>query len=101
MTPLVWLHVLHHIQDRRSKLFLCWIMLFLSANIYFVYYVFREQQLENWWVWSFYFVLIGLILCVCSLYFSAPFLPLDLWNVLWCICVTGECVCVSVCLCVL
>lgn len=58
------------LKDRRSKLFLCWIMLFLSANIYFVYYVFREQQLEN------------------CLHFSAPFLPLDLWNVLWCICVT-------------
>ena len=41
-----------------------------------------------------------------SLHFSAPFLPLDLWNVLWCICVTGKCVCVcvrvlcSVCVCV-
>jgi len=71
MTSLVWLHIASYpiVQDRRSKLFLCWIVLFLSANIYFVYYVFREQQLENWWVWLYCCGLIGLnidLFVVCS-----------------------------------
>ena len=50
-------------------------------------------------MWLLDYDLIGLFFVTCSLYFSAPFLPLDLWNVLWCICVTGECVCVCVCVC--
>ena len=35
-------------QNRREKRVLILVMLFLTCNIYFVYYVFQEQQLHNW-----------------------------------------------------
>ena len=37
-------------QNRREKSVLTLVVLFLAGNIYFVYYVFREQQLYNWLV---------------------------------------------------
>ena len=36
------------VQNRREKTVLTLVVLFLAGNIYFVYYVFREQQLHNW-----------------------------------------------------
>ncbi|CAI8043003.1 RING finger and transmembrane domain-containing protein 2 [Geodia barretti] len=58
------------LKNRREKTVLTLVVLFLAGNIYFVYYVFREQQLHN------------------CLIFKSPNFGIDLWNLLWSICVT-------------
>lgn len=58
------------LKNRKQKKVLLFVILFLAGNIYFVYYVFRQQQLHN------------------CLIFLSPHFSVDLWNLLWCICVT-------------
>jgi hypothetical protein len=58
------------LKNRREKSVLMLVILFLAGNIYFVYYVFREQRLHN------------------CLIFKSPNFGIDLWNLLWSICVT-------------
>jgi len=59
------------LKNKREKKVLVLVVLFLAANIYFVYYVFWDQQLYN------------------CLIFQAPHFTVDLWNLLWSIWVTG------------
>lgn len=58
------------LKSRRSKLVLLLVVLYLAANIFFVYYVFWDQRLHYW------------------LIFREPVFVLSLWNQLWCIWVT-------------
>jgi len=58
------------LKNKREKKVLVLVVLFLAANIYFVYYVFWDQQLYN------------------CLIFQAPHFTVDLWNLLWSIWVT-------------
>ena len=36
------------LQDRRLKRVSLWTIIFLSGNVFFIYYVFYNQHLENW-----------------------------------------------------
>lgn len=58
------------LKNKRKKRVLLLIVLFLAANISFVYYVFADQSLYNCFI------------------FQIPQFTIDLWNLLWCICVT-------------
>ena len=93
-------------------------MLFLSANIYFVYYVFREQQLENWWAWLFSlridWLIFLLIVCTlahhfchwtCGMYYGVSVLLVSVsvcLSVCECVSVSvcNVCPCIRVCVCV-
>lgn len=58
------------LKNQREKRILFVTVLFLIGNIYFVYYVFQDQALHN------------------CLIFQLPHFSIDLWNLIWCICVT-------------
>ena len=58
------------LKNKRKKGMLFLIIIFLAANISFVYYVFADQSLYNCFI------------------FQIPQFTIDLWNLLWCICVT-------------
>lgn len=59
------------LKDRRLNRVALWTFIFLSGNVFFIYYVFHNQQLQN-----------------CLIFMKPNFYQMDVWIVFWCVGIT-------------